>query len=197
MARIRHIRWHRLVVPAVAAEQEIPLRCELAAARRKNSSTRASRSGKRLPKKPKVAAKPRIRCHRIMRRWVKGVVDRNALASAEASYRPEPPDRRRRRSGSDRTADMARRNGSCGSCASAIQRGRRIHIPEDDAWYPRRALVRISRSRSSIEYADAAGLHQDVGVTRASSRARYTPAVVRLIHVHPAPSPGSSMSLCC
>ncbi len=86
MAEIVDICRHRLVLPAVAAEKETPLRAQTAA-RRKNLSTRASRSGRRLPRKARSARKLRLRAHREMGGGIEGIVDRNAVAHPEGAER--------------------------------------------------------------------------------------------------------------
>ena len=82
VAEVVDIGRQRLVAPAVAAEQKRRSGSD-AAGSRKNSSTRASRSGRRLASNPRSASKRGIRRGGVMRVGIERVVDREARFRAE------------------------------------------------------------------------------------------------------------------
>ena len=97
VAEIPHIGRFRFVIPPIATEQE--LFCGRAGGRfrERTASTRASRSGSRLPRKPRSASKRAIRRHPVMGVRVKRVVDGNARPVRPELGKPQRRVPRRRR----------------------------------------------------------------------------------------------------
>ena len=77
MAEAPHVRRHRLVLPAGAAQQEAPLRQQ---PRRRQEEFLDARLavGQPVAEKAEIARETRVRRHRMMRRGVEPVVDGHA-----------------------------------------------------------------------------------------------------------------------
>ena len=142
------------------------LRQSLAAAR-KNSSTRASRSGRRLPRNARSAAK-RDRAGPDSGRRIQRVVDRHAFSGAERQVCVH--DGFAAAVGKNHVVAGNRRGRDRQDRVDAVQRCRRIHVPEcDQALGP--LAGRAPPLPEFIEHADTAGFDNQVGAARLLERA--------------------------
>jgi len=84
MAEIPHVLRARFIIPAAAPDRKRSCG-RLAAARRKNSSTLASRSGSRFPRNPSAGFEPGIGRDAIVRAWIERIVNRHTALSSQSA----------------------------------------------------------------------------------------------------------------
>ena len=178
---VRDVRRHRLVVPAVAAEQEAAVRRRGRRAEEELVDARLA-VGQPVGEEGEIAREARLRRLGVMGGRIERVVDRHALA------RPERCVGRHHRIAAavgqhevvarDQRAERIRR-----VVVHALERRRRVHVPE------RHQVVGAAQRRhlalqQLVEHADAARLDDQVRVARVLQRRRHAVGALARIDHH-------------